>query len=643
MEKNGSLLFSELGLSEEIQKAIDALGFVEATPIQAQAIPIIKTGVDFIGRSQTGTGKTIAFGIPAIERIDTNHDRSKVQVLILCPTRELAQQACDELMKLSKFKPGINAVDVYGGAPMDRQIFKLKRANIVIGTPGRVMDHLRRKTLKLNDLKMVVLDEADEMLSMGFKEDIETILQDAPAERQTILFSATMPPSILSITRNFQNAPHLVEIDKKSVTLTNITQQFVEVPMGRKMDALNLLLRFYQPTLGMIFCNTKKMVDDITEYLVRTGVEAEGLHGDMKQSQRTKVLNSFKTGRTSILVATDVAARGIDVNNIDYVINYDIPQSTEYYVHRIGRTGRAGKLGNAITICSGRRQSFNMRDISREVKVDIQQIQIPSVKAINDKSAQANLDKMIELIQGGVKETGVEMVAKLVEAGLSIEDIAAAALSLTFFKEETALQDIRMDRMDRNDRGGDRGNFRSNDRGGDRGNFRSNDRGNFRSNDREHGERGERSSHPRNSSGGYDNSGFTQMVLTIGRSSRVAPNHVVGAVTERTSLNGRDIGKIEIYDETTIVSIPTDKCGSIMEEMIGCKICGKPVSATLSTATDRPAPTKSFGGRGGYSGDRDRGGDRGRDSFKKFGRRPAPRTSSPASAPVVAPKAAPKD
>ena len=636
MEKTETTLFSELGLSEELQKAIDALGFIEATPIQAQAIPIIKTGVDFIGRSQTGTGKTIAFGIPAIERIDTKHDRAKVQVLVLCPTRELAQQACDELMKLSKFKPGINAVDVYGGAPMDRQIFKLKRANIVIGTPGRVMDHLRRKTLKLNDLQMVILDEADEMLSMGFKEDIETILEDAPAERQTILFSATMPPSILSITRNFQNSPHLVEIDKKSVTLTNITQQFVEVPMGRKMEALNLLLRFYQPTLGMIFCNTKKMVDDITEFLVKNDFQAEGLHGDMKQSQRTKVLNAFKTGRTSILVATDVAARGIDVNNIDYVINYDIPQSTEYYVHRIGRTGRAGKLGNAITICSGRRQSFNMRDISREVKVDIKQITIPSVKSINDRSAQANIDKMIELIQGGVKESGVEMVAKLIEAGLTIEDIAAAALSLNFCKEESILQDIRMDRPQErgnfrsNDRGGDRGNFRGNDRGGDRGNFRSNDRSNDRGADRGGYER---SSHPRNSVGGYDNSGFTQMVLTIGRSSRVAPNHVVGAVTERTSLNGRDIGKIEIYDDTTIVSIPTDKCGSIMSEMIGCKICGKPVTATLSTSDERPQGTKTFGGSGGSRDNR--GGDRGRDSFKRYDRRrPAVRANN-SSAPAA--------
>lgn len=588
MSENESLLFSELDISENIKKAIDALGFERATPIQSKSIPVIKTGVDFIGKSQTGTGKTIAFGIPAIELIDTKV--SRVQVLVLCPTRELAQQACDELMKLSKFKPGINAVDVYGGAPMDRQIFRLKRANIVIGTPGRVMDHLRRKTLRLDDLKMVVLDEADEMLSMGFKEDIETILEDAPEERQTILFSATMPPSIMALTRNFQKNPELVEINRKDVTMNNITQSFVEVPMGRKMDALNLLVRFYKPSLAMIFCNTKKMVDDITEYLLKNDFRADGLHGDMKQSQRTKVLNAFKGGKTTILVATDVAARGIDVNNIDYVFNYDIPQSTEYYVHRIGRTGRAGKTGTAITICSGRRQGFLMRDISREVKTNIKQIDIPSVKDIVSRSSEMNIEKVAGVIESGEFASGVDMVSKLTEDGHALVDIAAAALEMCFGKSDKALTDIKMDRRD-NNRG----------RGHDR----------------------ERSSQPRNSSGGYDNSNFTQIMLSIGRSSRVAPNHIVGAVTEQTSLSGREIGKIEIFDDSTLVSVPTDKSAQVLQEMQGCKICGEPINATVATGGDKFRGNKKYGGRSGYNSRGGNGrGDSGRgDKNKKYDRR----------------------
>ncbi|MEG0853725.1 MAG: DEAD/DEAH box helicase, partial [Angelakisella sp.] len=294
-----NLSFSELNLTPKVQRAIDDMGYETATSIQSQAIPLIRTGVDVIGRSQTGTGKTFAFAIPAVEAIDTHEAKPTVQVLVLCPTRELAQQACDEIGKLTKFKTGIVTADVYGGAPMGPQILRLKRANIVIGTPGRIMDHMRRKTLKLSNIKMVVLDEADEMLNMGFKEDIETILVDTPENRQTILFSATMPPAILALTKQFQNDPQLIEIDKAKVTLTNIEQSYVNVPMGRKMDALNLLLRYHRPNRALVFCNTKHMVDEITEYLGKHGFDAEGLHGDMKQAQRTKTLGEFKSGKLS--------------------------------------------------------------------------------------------------------------------------------------------------------------------------------------------------------------------------------------------------------------------------------------------------------------------------------------------------------
>lgn len=349
MEK---IKFTELGLLPEMQRAIDELGFEEATDIQAEAIPLIRTGADVIGRSQTGTGKTFAFAIPAIERIDREQAQPTPQVLILCPTRELAQQGCEEIRKLTRFMRNIWPADVYGGASMERQIALLRRANLVIGTPGRVMDHMRRGTLSLQDIRMVVLDEADEMLSMGFREDIETILRDVPESRQTVLFSATMPDAILELTNQFLREPKRIEINRAQVTLDNIRQVWMEIPLGRKPDALVLLLHAYAPKRCMIFVNTKLMADEVAAHLNQSGFTCEAIHGDMNQSQRTRVMEGFKSARLPILVATDVAARGIDVSDVDYVVNYDVPQNSEHYVHRIGRTGRAGYEGTAWSFCS---------------------------------------------------------------------------------------------------------------------------------------------------------------------------------------------------------------------------------------------------------------------------------------------------
>lgn len=547
------LTFEELNLTPKVKMAIDEMGFTTATSIQSQAIPLIRTGVDVIGRSQTGTGKTVAFAIPAIETIDTHQEKNTLQVLILCPTRELAQQGCEEIKKLTKFKSGVRVAEIYGGVPMDRQIIRLKKANIVIGTPGRVMDHMRRRTMRVDALKMIILDEADEMLSMGFKEDIETILTDTPEQRQTILFSATMPPSIMALTKNFQTNPHVIEINKKQVTLENIQQTYIDAPMGRKMDVLNLLIRFYNPTLAMIFCNTKRMVDEVTEYLNKNGFIAEGLHGDMKQSQRSKVMDSFKFGKTGILVATDVAARGIDVNNIDYVINYDIPQNTEYYVHRIGRTGRAGKSGAAITICSGRRQVYTMRDIARAVKSTINPSDIPSLNDIKQRSQNTNMNAVEAVLAGEIKQSYIDMVEKLIEAGNTAETIAAAALQLSFKEQDTALAEIK-------------------------------------------------SSKPKTNSD-HSSSGYKKMVIGIGRDSRCAPNHVVGAITERTNLSGSDIGKIEIFDDKTIVAVPANNFDEVLEAMQGCKICGKPTTIVAHAGGEL-----SFGGGRSGSGGYNRGG-----------------------------------
>lgn len=543
--------FSDLEILPQIKQAIEEMGFETATEIQAKAIPAIQSGADVIGRSQTGTGKTIAFGIPALEAIDTKEERATVQVMILCPTRELAQQACEEIKKLSSHLHGVRPVDVYGGVPMDRQIVRLKKANIVIGTPGRIMDHMRRKTIKVNNLKMIVLDEADEMLSMGFKEDIETILSDTPEDRQTILFSATMPPAIMTITRQFQTDPQIIEINRKNVTLDNITQFYLDAPMGRKMDALNLVLRYHQPRLSMIFCNTKKMVDEISQYLCENGFQAEGLHGDMKQSQRTKVMDAFKSGQTSILVATDVAARGIDVNDIDYVINYDIPQNTEYYIHRIGRTGRAGKDGTAITICSGRRQVYTMRDVGRMVKSDIKEFTLPTLRDIQEKSRLSNIDVIEKQLTEDINSAYTAMVAALIEKGHNPELIAAAALQMQFGKLDKQLVGLNQTSA----------------------------------------------SAPRRDSGtasSYSGSdSYRKMAISIGRSSRVAPNHIVGAITECTNLNGSDIGKIEIYDERTIVAIPAARFDEIVEAMVGCKICGKPTTTVPLIEKDGGRPKRA--------------------------------------------------
>lgn len=565
--------FADLKMHPDIKRAIEEMGFTHATSIQSRAIPMIQSGADVIGRSQTGTGKTLAFGVPALEAIDTTDERNPLQVMIICPTRELAQQACEEIKKLSAYLHGIRAVEVYGGVPMDRQILRLKRANIVIGTPGRIMDHMRRRTIKVNHLKMIVLDEADEMLSMGFKEDIETILTDTPAERQTILFSATMPPAILAITREFQNDPQMIEIDRKRITLENIGQYYIDAPMGRKLDVLNLVMRYHQPKLSMIFCNTKKMVEDVTEFLCKQGFAAEGLHGDMKQSQRSKVMDGFKAGRITILVATDVAARGIDVDGIDYVINYDVPQNNEYYVHRIGRTGRAGKSGKAITICSGRRQVYTLRDIARMTKSTLEELSIPTLSDVKEKTGTLNLDQVRKAISEEAGEANLGIVKQLIEEGFSAEQVAAAALLLNFgHEEELEIEEIKTFGKKTGNIGG----------------------------------------------------GYSRIQLDIGRGNRVAPNHIVGAITERTGLNGGEIGKIEIFDDKTIVGVPSGRLDDIVLAMIGCKVCGRPTVTVALPGAGQERDSRGgrpFGGQGGGRGNF-RGGSSGRFDKSRSGSRP---------------------
>ena len=345
--------FEDLQINDNIKRAVLEMGFEEPSPIQAQAIPRILTGIDVIGQAQTGTGKTAAFSIPILEMVDPE-DKS-LQAVVLCPTRELAIQVSTEIRKIGKYMHGIKTLPVYGGQPIDRQIKSLKSGvQVVIGTPGRVIDHINRKTLKMDKVKMVILDEADEMLDMGFREDIEMILDKTPEERQTTFFSATMPKGILDLTKKFQKDPEHIKVVRKELTVPNIKQYYIETKSANKLEVLCRLVDVYDPKLSVVFCNTKRGADELVSDLQARGYFADALHGDLKQTQRDIVMDKFRNGTIDILVATDVAARGIDVDDVEAVFNYDLPQDEEYYVHRIGRTGRAGRTGISFTFVFGK-------------------------------------------------------------------------------------------------------------------------------------------------------------------------------------------------------------------------------------------------------------------------------------------------
>ena len=363
-EDEDKVRYDESGLDERIIRAVSEMGFEYMSPIQKAAIPVMIQGKDIIGQAQTGTGKTAAFGIPLLHQVDPNNKH--LQAVVLCPTRELAMQAADDIRDFAKYMFGIKVLAVYGGQDISRQIKALSNGvQIVVGTPGRVMDHMRRHTMKMKDVKVLVLDEAVEMLDMGFREDIETILQAMPEERQTALFSATMPEAILKITKTYQKPDaEYIKMTPKEITVAAIEQAYYRVPQKLKEDVLVRLMDFYNPARSLIFCNTKRMVDQLAESLKGKGYLADGLHGDLSQNQRDTVMNLFRNGRINILIATDVAARGIDVSGVEAVFNYDIPEDIEYYVHRIGRTGRAGRSGMSFTLVGGR-EMYKLREITR--------------------------------------------------------------------------------------------------------------------------------------------------------------------------------------------------------------------------------------------------------------------------------------
>lgn len=523
--------FKELGLSDELLSAVKSMGFDEMTEIQEKSIPVIMKGLDIIGRSNTGTGKTAAFGIPVIEKILQN-DSDFIQTLILCPTRELAQQACEEIKKFSKYKNWVKPLAIFGGVSIDKQIYQLKRGvNIIIGTPGRIIDHINRHTLKLQNLKTIVLDEADEMLQMGFREDIENILQYIPKERQTILFSATMPPEILAITHKYQNNPILIKTNTKSKTVESIEQYYYIVPMGKKFDALDLLLIKNQPKSSMIFCNTKKMVDELTNILVSKGYKAAGIHGDMKQLQRTSVMNSFKSGKTSILVATDVAARGIDVNGIDAVFNFDLPQDNEYYIHRIGRTGRAGKSGTAYTLVCNRKQVSDLNMIAKNTKSVIKESELPNKSELVDIEIE-NYEKFIShLADKKIYKESYDLINNLLEKGWTYENISVYLLNYLFGAKLQNIPDVKVIKYN---------------------NFYLPDNNNI-------------------------NKRTAKVNINLGKNQKINPNYILGALVDATGISGKSFGKINIHDNFTTVDVPINKIDYIVNSMKNSKINGNRV------------------------------------------------------------------
>lgn len=517
--------FEEMNLSPEICRAIEDMGFEEATPIQSESISEIMQGKDVIGQSQTGTGKTAAFGIPCLEKIDT--ENKKLQAIILCPTRELAIQVCEEFKKLVKYKENIRIIPIYGGQPIERQIFALKKgAQVIIGTPGRVMDHMRRRTLKMETVKMVVLDEADEMLDMGFREDIEEILTKVTSEHQTVLFSATMPKEILDLTKKFQKDPHLIKVTRKELTIPSIEQVYFEVKEKNKLDAISRLVDLYDPNLSIIFCNTKKRVDELVEQLQGRGYFAEGLHGDLKQPQRDRVMQKFRNRTIEILVATDVAARGIDVDDIDIVFNYDLPQDEEYYVHRIGRTGRAGKTGKAFTFVIGK-ELYKLRDIMKYTKAKIIQQRLPSINDIEEAKTNVFIEKLKAVIDENHLTKYINIVEEIVDDDYNSMDIAAALLKMALGELNTDNDNVVDEDIEDT---------------------------------------------------GSSEEGMARLFINVGRKDKIRPKDVLGAIAGETGIPGKVIGTIDIYDNYTFVEVPKEYAKEVLFRMKNNQIKGNKIN-----------------------------------------------------------------
>ncbi|MFW5981232.1 MAG: DEAD/DEAH box helicase [bacterium] len=507
-----TIKFEELNISKDIMKAIDDMGFEETTPIQANAIPPILKGKDIIGQAQTGTGKTAAFGIPILEKVDTNNKNP--QAIILCPTRELAIQVAEELKRLARHKQNVYTLPVYGGQAIKRQIKALKKGvQIIIGTPGRVMDHMRRGTLVLSDIDFLVLDEADVMLDMGFIEDIETILKDTPEKRQTLFFSATIPTSIRKLSKRYQKNSQFIKVAHEKLTVPSIEQYYYEMRRSDKLKVLTRIIDLYTPKLSIIFCNTRKMVDELNIQLQARGYLSDAIHGGLNQVQRDRVMDKFKNGIAEILVATDVAARGLDIDDIELVVNYDLPQDTDYYVHRIGRTGRAGRSGKAITFVVGK-DVYKLRDIQKYTKTKITRQDIPTVSDIEDAKIDKFTEGIIETIEGGHLGKYINLVESLVNEDYTAMDIAAALIKKSIETESTE-EEVN------------------------------------------HSDFGDTGAEP----------GMVRLFINMGKKDKVSPRHFVAAIAGETSIAGKLIGAIDVYNDFTFVEVPSEYGHEVLQIM----------------------------------------------------------------------------
>ena len=557
-------LFSELGLSHEVLKAIERMGFEQASPIQAEAIPAIMQGSDVIGQSQTGSGKTAAFGIPAVELADPS-DRS-VQVLMMCPTRELASQVAEEISKLAHFKKGIRELPIFGGQSYDHQFRGLKAGpQIVIGTPGRLIDHIKQGTLSLSGVKMVVLDEADRMLDMGFRDDIEKILESVPSQRQVVLFSATVPPPIRKIIERFTNEPVTVRIEATSMNIPAIEQSYVEVDFRSKTEVLCRLLDLHEVRYGLVFGFTKVQVDALTEALIARGYSADKLHGDMTQPMRERTMKRFRDRKIELLVATDVAARGLDVDDLEIVFNYELPHDAEDYVHRIGRTGRAGKSGKAISLVSGR-EFGRLQQIIRFTKSKITRISVPRLEELEEKHASRLVESLHNTIQAGEFKSQDKLLEDLIEAGHAPGEIVSALMHLLAGESARAPERIAEDDPRSQRRPAREGAFDKPRRDRDDGPPRM-------TRPREVAAR----SHEGGTSK-IDESGVW-IKFNIGDNAGVAPGDFVGCIANEAGVPRTVIGGIQILATVSFVQVAAECAEQILEAVQGVRLRGRRVQA----------------------------------------------------------------
>jgi ATP-dependent RNA helicase DeaD len=578
-------LFSELGLAPEILKAIERMGFEEASPIQSAAIPVLLEGADVVGQSQTGSGKTAAFGIPAIQAVDASIRAP--QVLILCPTRELAVQVAEEIAKLAFFKRGVRELPIYGGQSYERQFKGLHAgAQIIIGTPGRVMDHLERKSLKLDQIKMVILDEADRMLDMGFVDDIKTILRQVPEKRQTVFFSATIPRPIQQLIQTFTRNPVNVRVESEAMTVPAIEQVYYEVDRRSKLEVLCRLIDLEDVKLAIIFCATKMMVDELTEHLIARGYGADKLHGDMTQAMRERVMGRFRKRKVEFLVATDVAARGLDVDDIEIVFNYDLPHDGEDYVHRIGRTGRAGKGGKAVTFVAGR-EIYRLENIQRFTKSRIRRERIPSAEEVEGKRATVFAEALRETLAKGEYKRHDELLDRLLEQNHSPTDIASALIHLLGEDKTRGGQAIPEDRPGASarrpapdlDHAPDRSRHpdpAARDR-------RERGRDDYERPRRNRSERIEHSG-PREEAGMVSHeAGMVRLAFNVGRAHAVQPGDFVGVIAGVTAIPRGEIGAIHLQATKTLVDVAEPRVALVLKKLNGIQFKGRKLLVRVSS------------------------------------------------------------